>query len=248
VRARPGGVGEGGRQAGSAREPRVLHHQGDRAARAQKDALARAVPKLPARGRSAALACLPSPGPRVGDADPRRAREGGSVHDDHKEKKKARGRRVGGQAHRVRLQQPVPRPRRAVPAQVGDQDQLQDAKADAHAHAGPRRACQDLLPCGVAHGAQRVGHAALGQEGRRIPKTAQDAHAARVLPRVRRPAAAAAPAQAPHRRRAHSRIWDVPVRSPTSGPARQERTRAQRARRPRRPSFGAFLPQSPEYS
>jgi len=49
-----------------------------------------------------------------------------------------------------------------------------------------RRACQDLLPCGVAHGAQRTGHAALGQDGRRGRPAdpegdAQLSHAAGVL-------------------------------------------------------------------
>jgi len=175
VRAHPGRVRQGGRQAGAARGPRVSRHRGDRAARAQKDAPARAVPKLPAHGRCPARVRRTPPGSRVVDADPRRARAGGAARDDHKGEEKARGRRPGGKVHRVRLQQPVPGPRRAVPAQVGNRDQLQDAKAGAHAHAGPRRACQDLLPCGVAHGAQRAGHAALGQDGRRggrrIPKT-----------------------------------------------------------------------------
>ena len=63
-----------------------------------------------------------------------------------------------------------------------------------------RRACQDLLLCGVAHGAQRAGHAALGQGGRRGRPA--DPEGGAQLSRcwssagVRRPAVAAASAQA----------------------------------------------------
>jgi len=167
VQARSGCVQAGRRGAGAARGPRALHDRRAGAPRAARGALARAVPKLAPRRGGAAQVRRGKGGARAPDAHPRRAREGGAVHDDHKEEEKERGEGAGGEAHRVRRQHAVGRPGRAVPAQVGDRDRLQAAKADAHAHAGQERERQDLLLRAVSHGAQRVDHAALGQEGGR---------------------------------------------------------------------------------
>jgi len=126
---------------------------------------------------------------------PRRPREGGSVHHGRREKAQAGGREPGGGARRACGRRPAAWRRVTVPAQAGDRDRLQAAKADAHAHARPRRERQDILLCGVAHGAQRAGHAELGQDGgrRRPPRpggVAQDAHHAGGVRRSRSPAAA----------------------------------------------------------
>ena len=137
-------------------------------------------PKLHARGHGAALACRPPPGPRVVDADPRRAREGGAACDDHGGRKRREGGGPEGKHIAFVPNSPSLDPDAPCPRRWGIEINYQMPR-QTRMRTPARRACQDLLLCGVAHGAQRAGHAALGQGGRRIPKAALSSHAAGVL-------------------------------------------------------------------